>query len=314
MWGLSFIHFSQGWLKTIEIRRGNEFVRMGVLDVGKIKILTDSTSDLSPELIQKHDIGIIPIYVTFDEETYRDGVDMRAEDLFKKVEECGKLPKTAAASPGDFIKIFEPFIEQGDDIIYIALSSGLSSTYQNALMAAKNFPDGRIEVVDSLNLSTGIGLLVMKAVDYVKEGLSLQEVAARVRECVPKVETEFVIDTLEYLYKGGRCSAMQNIVSSMLRIRPLIKVVDGKMIVGDKTRGKRERALENMLERSLAHQDHMDLTRVFVTHTAGLSDAEFLKAELEKRIDAREIIITEAGSVISSHCGPNTVGILFLKQ
>lgn len=282
--------------------------------MGKIKILTDSTCDLSPELIQKHEIGVVPIYVIFDEEIYRDGIDMRATELFKKVEACGKLPKTSAAAPADFVKVFEPYIEEGCDIIYIALSSGLSSTYQNALLAAQSFPEGRIEVVDSLNLSTGIGLSVMKAVDCVNEGLNLHDVAAKVRECVPKVETEFVIDTLEYLYKGGRCSAMQNIISSMLKIRPLIKVVDGKMIVGDKTRGKRERALENMLERALAFSDQMDLTRVFVTHSAGLADAEFLKAELEKRINAKEIIITEAGSVISSHCGPNTVGILFMKQ
>jgi DegV family protein with EDD domain len=287
---------------------------MGESKVGKIKIITDSTADLSPELIQKHEIGVIPIYVTFGDETYRDGVDMGAVDLFKKVEECGKLPKTAAASPVDFVKFFAPYIEQGYDILYIALSSGLSSTFQNGVLAAQEFPAGRIEVVDSLNLSTGIGLLVMKAVDLVNEGLDLQGAAAKVRACVPKVETEFVIDTLDYLYKGGRCSALQNIISSMLRIRPLIKVVDGKMIVGDKTRGKRERALENMLERSLTHQEHMDLTRVFVTHSAGRADAEFLKAELEKRIQAKEIIITEAGSVISSHCGPNTVGILFLKQ
>lgn len=282
--------------------------------MGKLKIFTDSTSDLLNEMIAKYEIGVVPIYVTFGEETYRDGVDMRATDLFKKVDECGSLPKTAAASPADFIKAFEPYIEQGDDILCITLSSGLSSTYQNALLAAREFPEGRIEVIDSLNLSTGIGLQVMKAVDLAAEGLGLHEVAARVRECVPKVETEFVIDTLEYLYKGGRCSAMQNIISSMLKIRPLIKVVDGKMIVGDKTRGKRERALENMLERSLAYKDQMDLTRIFVTHSAGPADAEFLKAELEKRVDAKEIIITEAGSVISSHCGPNTVGILFLKQ
>lgn len=283
--------------------------------MAQIKVFTDSTCDLSPEIIAQHEIGVVPVYVTFDDQTYRDGVDMTVADLYKKVEECGKLPKTAAPSPGDFIKAFRPYIDAGQDIIYVGLSTELSSTCHNAILAAEEFPEGRIVVVDSLNLSTGIGLSVLKAVDYAQEGLSVKEVAERVMVHIPKVETEFVIDTLDYLYKGGRCSAMQNLIGSMLKLRPLIKVVNGKMIVGDKSRGKKERALELLLERALRFKDTMDLSRVFVTYSLGAEeDAQFVKGELEKLTEAKEVIVTQAGCVISSHCGPGTVGILFITQ
>lgn len=290
-------------------------LRLEETNVGKIKIFTDSTSDLSPELLQIHEIGVVPVLVTFGEESYKDGVEITTRELYKRVDEGGKLPKTAAPSPGDFVKAFCPHIEAGDDILYIALSSGLSSTYQSGLMAAAEFPEGRIECVDSLNLSTGIGLVVMKAVDFVKAGMGLQEIAKRLREeIVPKVETEFVIDTLEYLHKGGRCSGMQNLIGSMLKIRPVVKVVNGKMILAEKIRGKRERVLQTMLEHALADKDRMEPSRVFVTHSMGEEDAKVLKSELEKHLHVKEILITEAGCVISSHCGPNTVGILYVTQ
>ncbi|AZR72239.1 fatty acid-binding protein DegV [Anoxybacter fermentans] len=279
--------------------------------MGKIKIFADSTCDLTPELIKENDISIVPLYVVFDEETYRDGVDITPEELYKKVDEYGKLPKTAAASPADFQKAFEPYINEGYDILYIGISSKLSSTIQNAMIAANQFPEGRIEVVDSLNLSTGIGFLVMKAVDYVKEGLSLKEIAAKIREKVKKIETRFVVDTLEYLYKGGRCSGLQNFVASMLKIRPMIKVEDGKMGVAEKIRGRRERVLKRLLDVVLKNKDVVDGERLFITHSLGEEGAKYIKEELEKTINIKDIIITDAGCVISCHCGPKTVGIIY---
>ncbi len=235
--------------------------------MGKVKVLTDSTSDLSPELIQKYDISVLPLYVSFEDQTFKDGVEMTACELYKKVEKTNKLPKTAAPSPGDFKDFFQVYIDEGYDLIYVGLSSHLSSTYQNALLAAGDFPEDRIEIIDSLNLSTGIGLQVMKAVDYANQGMGIKEIATKLKEIVDKVETEFVIDTLDYLYKGGRCSGLQNFIGTMLKIRPVVKVVDGKMILADKVRGKRQRALETMLNNALKNKDEMDLTRVFVTHS-----------------------------------------------
>lgn len=280
--------------------------------MGMVKIFADSTCDLSRDLIESNNISIVPLYVSFDKNTYKDGFEMSTKELYSKVNEYNKLPKTSAPSPINFINAFKPFIDEGRDILYIGLSSKLSSTLQNARIAASEFPDAKIEIVDSFNLSTGIGLLVMKAVDLAKENLSVQEIAKKTRELVPKVETAFVPDTLDYLHKGGRCSALQALMGSVLKIRPIIKVVDGGMIVGQKARGKREKILETMLENALKDKGNIDRKRVFVTHTEGLEDASFLKKELEANLDVEEIIITDAGCVISSHCGPNTVGILYI--
>lgn len=280
--------------------------------MSKVKIFADSTCDLSRDLIESNDISIVPLYVGFNENTYKDGVEISTKELYEKVKEYNKLPKTSAPSPLDFINAFKPFVEEGRDIIYIGLSSKLSSTLQNAKIAASEFPNAKIEVVDSYNLSTGIGLLVMKAVDLAKENLGVEEIAEKIRELVPKVETAFVPDTLDYLHKGGRCTALQAIMGSMLKIRPIIKVVDGGMIVGQKARGKREKILETMLENAIKDKDNMDKKRVFVTHAQGPEDAMFLKKRLEEVLDVEEILITDAGCVISSHCGPNTVGILYI--
>ncbi|SDY97273.1 EDD domain protein, DegV family [Proteiniborus ethanoligenes] len=280
--------------------------------MSKIKIFADSTSDLSKNLIENNQISIVPLYVGFDDESYKDGVQITTKDLYTKVAEYDKLPKTSAPSPLDFVNAFKPFVEEGRDILYIGISSKLSSTLQNAKIAASEFPNAKIEIVDSFNLSTGIGLLVMKAVDFANEGMGVEDIAAKLRELAPNVETAFVPDTLDYLYKGGRCSATQALMGSVLKIRPIIKVVDGGMIVGQKARGKREKILETMLENALKDKDSMDKKRVFVTHTEGLEDANFLKEQLEKELDVEEVIITDAGCVISSHCGPNTVGILYI--
>lgn len=281
--------------------------------MGKVKIFSDSTCDLTPDLIEKHQIGIVPLYVLFNDEAFRDGIDITTPDLYRKVEETGNLPKTAAPSPGDFILAFKPHIDAGEDIIYIGISTDFSATVNNACLAAQEFPQGRIEIVDSRNLSTGIGLLVMRAVDFAQEGKDIQTIAQEIRDLVPLVETEFIIDTLEYLHKGGRCTGLTRLVGSMLKIRPSIKVVDGKMIPAEKFRGTRAKALQGLLDNALAHKDNLSPQRIFITHSIS-DDGPFLREELQKHTDAQEIIITQAGCVISSHCGRNTIGILFVKK
>jgi DegV family protein with EDD domain len=291
----------------------NPFTKGGI-EMGEIKVFTDSTCDLPADIIKNYDISVVPMYVGFDEGTYRDGIDITAEELYKKVDEYGKLPKTSAPSPNDFYNAFKPYIDQGKDIVYVGLSSKLSSTLQNSIIAANEFPEGRIEIVDSMNLSTGIGLLALKACDFARQGMNIHEIAEQVRERIPKVKTAFVIDTLDYLYMGGRCSALQNFMSGVFKIKPIVKVVDGRMILGEKSRGKREKALGIMLENAIADKEKMELDRMMVTYSVGNTDSEYLKSELEKNINVEQIITSTAGCVISSHCGPNTIGILYIGK
>ncbi|MCM3173229.1 DegV family protein [Paenibacillus sp. MER 99-2] len=278
--------------------------------MSRIKIFTDSTSDLTPSWIQTYDVGIIPLYVVFGEESLKDGVEIKPEQLYERVSRDGRLPKTAAPSPADFMTAFQPYIDQGDDILYISLSSELSSTYQNALLASSEFPEGRISVVDSLNLSSGIGLLVMKAIHAAQNGQTLQEITHLIEALKPNVRTEFVIDTLEYLHKGGRCSGMQNLIGSLLKIRPVIRVTDGKMAPAYKVRGKREKALEQMLQKTLSNKEQIDKDLIIVVHTMAEEDALDLQKSLQEQTSARVELAT-AGCVICSHCGPKTIGIIY---
>lgn len=281
--------------------------------MAKVKIFADSTCDLPSQLVEQHQIGIVPLYVLFNDEIYRDGIDITTPDLFKKVEELRILPTTAAPSPGDFINAFTPSIEEGYDIVYIGLSSKLSVNLNNARLAAEELPPGKLEVVDSMNLSTGIGLLVLEAVDLVEKGLDARAIAAEIRSLATKVETEFVIDTLDYLYKGGRCSGLTHFVGSMLKIRPSIKVVDGGMVPSSKFRGSRAKALQGLLDLVLAQKDNISPKRAFVTHSIS-PDGPFLQAGLQDHTALKEVLISRAGCVISSHCGPNCIGILYIRK
>ncbi|GAB6988434.1 DegV family protein [Paenibacillus pini] len=279
-----------------------------------IKIFTDSTSDLPRSLIDQYQIGIVPLYVIFGKEELKDGVDITTADLYRKVEEFKNLPKTAAPSPSDFMSAFAPVISEGDKILYISLSSELSATYQNALIAAAEFPEGAVSVFDSLNLSSAIGLLVMKAVQAVQEGKHIHDILNMLEQTRPEVETEFVIDTLEYLHKGGRCSGMQNLVASLLKIRPVIKVIDGKMTPAYKVRGKKEKALEQLLLRAVEQKEQMDNDLIFVVHSFAEEEAKFLQQALKEQTGAREVLLSTAGCVISSHCGPQTIGLMYTKK
>lgn len=281
---------------------------------GKIKIFADSTCDLPSSWIEEHDIGIVPLYVVFGEDSLRDGVDITPIELYAKVEETGRLPKTAAPSPSDFIAAFSPFADRGEDILYISLSSELSSTYQNALIAAGEMPPGKVTVVDSRNLSCGIGLLVMKAVNAANEGAEIPQIVDLLNSYVDQVECEFVIDTLDYLYKGGRCSGMQNLIGSLLKIRPVIKVVNGSMTPAYKVRGKKEKALDQMLANALDRVQDMDNDLIIVVHTMAESEALLLQKALQEKTGARQVSISTAGCVICSHCGPQTVGLMYTKK
>ncbi len=277
-----------------------------------VKIFSDSTSDLPQGWKKTYDIGIIPLYVVFEDATYRDGVDITPEEVYRQVAAQGALPKTAAPSPADFMAAFEPVIRSGGDIVYISLSSALSSTYQNALLAAGEFPEGRVQVVDSETLCGGIALLVMKAARAAARGQSALEIAAMVKECRSQVETEFVVDTLDYLYMGGRCSGMQNFIGSLLKIRPVLRLIDGAIVPVSKIRGKKEKAVEQMLHHALEHAGDIDKELIIVAHTLAEEDAKYLEKALREQTGSGEIAIIHAGCVIGSHCGPGTVGLMYM--
>jgi DegV family protein with EDD domain len=276
-----------------------------------IHIYTDSTADLGPELWAQFQIDFIPLYVIVEEKIFKDRVEITNADLFRSVQATGNLPKTSAPTVPDFQ---ERFNRPGESI-YIGLSGQLSATMQNALLAQRGCPPGQAYVIDSLNLSSGIGLLALKAADLRDQGLPAAEIYQQVSALVPKVRTSFVIETLEYLYKGGRCSSIQNIMGSLLHIRPVIAVrPDGTLGVKGRTRGTRLKALNFMLDEFCEALDQVDLKRVFITHTGCQPDAEYLKAALLKLAPIQQIYITTAGSVIASHCGPDTIGILYLVK
>ncbi|MGB7605911.1 MAG: DegV family protein [Lutisporaceae bacterium] len=280
----------------------------------KVKLFTDSTCDLTDEILKKYDISMVPLYVHFNEDTFKDREEINTTELYQKVVEYDTLPMTAAPSPGDFYNAFKPFVDEGREILFIGISSLISSTVQNATIAKNDLEAASIEIVDTYNLSTGEGLILLKAANYIEEGLVLKEIGEKLRGFVPKLQSSFVVDTLDYLHKGGRCSAIQLFFSSVLKIRPIIKIVEGKMAVGEKVRGKMEKALDLMIEDVLSRKGRIDSNRIFLTHSMAQASVDYVKAALEKELDNPEIIITETGCVVASHCGKGTLGVLYMEE
>ncbi len=276
-----------------------------------INILTDSSCDLGNELIQQYQIGVIPLYVIHKDQTYRDGIDLDLKKLFDLIDKSGQLPKTSAASVAEFMAFFD---RPGENI-YLGLGSPYSVTYSNALQASENLETKNTHVIDSLNLSTGTGLLLLKAADLRDQGLSAAEIERDVRACVPKVHTSFVLDKLEYAYIGGRVSSLQMIVGSMLKIQPVIEVrPDGSLGIREKVRGSRKKAIECLLTNFKDHLPELDPQRVFVTHTLCDDDVQYVVSELKKIAPIENIYVTLASSIIGAHAGPGTVGILYMTK
>ena len=275
-----------------------------------IKITSDSTSDLSPTLLEQYDITVLPLYVTMGEQTCQDGVDARPEDLFAYVERTGSLPTTAAVNVADYHDCFAQFSPRHEAVIHITISSDFSSCYQNACVAAEGFSN--VYVVDSRNLSTGHGLVVLEAALAAQRGEQPEAIVAHLNEVAGQVEASFVVDKLDYLVKGGRCSSAAALGANLLKLKPCIEVVDGRMKVGKKYRGNYDKVLLQYVRERLDGRDDLALDRIFVTHTPCRPETvEAVKAEIQTYAPFSEIIETTAGCTISSHCGPNTLGILF---
>ncbi len=282
--------------------------------MAKVKITADSTCDLSPELLQKYDITICPLYIVKDGQSLRDGVDIQPQDIYDYVEQTGNVTKTAALPAADYADFFRPFVEDGYEVVHINISSGFSSCHQNACLAAEEL--GNVYPVDSLNLSTGSGLSVIEAAVLAKEGKSGAEIRDYLnREVIPKVEASFVIDTLKYLHKGGRCSSVAALGANLLKLKPCIEVADGKMHVGKKYRGPLVKCIEQYVTDRLKDRTDINRSRIFITHTdcpQEIVDAVYRK--VKENGDFAEILETTAGCTVSNHCGPGTLGVLFIRK
>ena len=282
--------------------------------MAKVKILADSTCDLSRELIDKFHIGIIPLTVCFDEYACKDGVEITPQDIYDYVDKNGTLPKTSAVNITDYYEVFRFWHENGCGVIHISLGAKFSSSCQNARLAANEFDD--VFVLNSDNLSTGQGLLVLRAAELAEKGLSAKEIYQMLLIDVEKVEASFVIDSLDYLYKGGRCSALAMFGANLMKLKPCINVTNGRMEPGKKYKGHIEKVIPQYVEDRLKDRKDLNTDRIFITHTTCSKECVDEVKTLIKRLvpDFNEIIETTAGSTITSHCGPNTLGILFMRK
>lgn len=278
----------------------------------KIVIAADSTCDLSPELIKENYIKIVPLYVNIGERSLKDGIDIVPSDIFDYVDKTGSLPKTSAVPIGEFSDVFEELKKDADAVIYFSISSGFSSSYQNAVLAAEEMEN--VYVIDTKNLSTGEGLLVLKACKMAREGASPEEIVKEMNVLSERVDASFVLENLEFLRKGGRCSALAHLGANLLGIKPCIEVVDGSMAVGKKYRGKFISVLEKYIDDKLADAEVDD---EFAFFTYSETNPDYVNAGIEavKRSGKfKNLYITKAGCTITTHCGGNTMGVLFIRK
>ena len=278
----------------------------------KIKIVADSTCDLSKELIEKYDISIIPLCIVLDGKSYYDGAEITPDEIYAWSDENKTTPKTAAISFDKALEVLKPIMENGDDIIFFGISSDMSSTCNVARIIAEQEEYERMFVIDSRNLSTGIGLQVIRAAELAAAGMSAEDIVEKIEGARDLVRASFVVDTLTFLARGGRCKAITALMANTLKLHPEIVVKDGKMGTSKKYRGKLPVAIGAYVDDLGELLSNADTKRVFITHS-GCSDEviNMVKEKLEALGIFEEILITRAGGVISSHCGPGTLGVLF---
>ena len=278
----------------------------------KIKFSVDSTCDLGSELMSRYDITPLALTVTMGGKEYKDMESIVPDDIYSFVDAGGELPKTSAVNADEYRKVFEGFLKDYDAVIHICLSSEMSSCYTSACAAAEGLS---AFVIDSRNLSTGSGHLALRGCELAQKGMSAEEIARDLNETAKKVDASFIPSRLDYLYKGGRCSAVAMLGANLLKLKPCIEVVDGAMGVGKKYRGTFERCLSLYVKDRLTSGPAINTHRIFITHSGvDKSVVEHVRGEIAKYIDFDEVLETRAGCTISSHCGNGTLGILFIRE
>lgn len=279
----------------------------------KIKITCDSTCDLTEKIYKDLDISVLPLGVTLGDDLKRDGVDADPYLIFDYVKTSGVLPKTSAISVGEYLDEFKKYTSQGYAVIHINISSEFSSCYQNARLAAQELEN--VYVIDSKNLSSGSGHLAMKARELADGGMSAEEIAGELDKIKERLDVSFVLQTLDYLQKGGRCPSVIALGANILKLRPEIEVKNGKMFVGKKYRGSMEKSILDYVRGRLEGRSDIDTKRIFITHSHVPDElVRKVRALVAELAPFDEIIETFAGCTISSHCGPCCLGVLFFKK
>lgn len=279
--------------------------------MAKVKICADSVCDLSEEMKKRWNISVAPLYVRCGELTLRDGVEITQKDVFAHYRSTGKLCATAAVNIEDFTEFFKEQLDGYDELVLITISSEFSCTYQNACIAAEDFPN--VRVVDSRNLSTGEGLVTIAAAKYAGQGLSADEIVEKLGEVIPRVDASFFVANVEYLHKGGRCSSIAALGANLLKLRPCIEVQDGKMKVVKKYRGSIEKTIVDYVKDRLTDVEVED-DLIFITHTTSEDNVSQTAEEIKKYKQFKEIAATDAGCTVACHCGEDTLGILFIRK
>lgn len=278
-----------------------------------IKILADSTCDLSPELVQKNNITIVPLTVIKGGEAFIDGITITPADIFAHVEATGELCSTTATNMDEYIQQFGKFANDYDYIFHISLGSGFSSSCQNANLAAQEFSN--VRVIDSMNLSTGQGLVVLKACELAKKCESADQMQQELEDFTHKVEASFLLDQLQYMVKGGRCSSAAALGANLLNLKPCIEVKEGKMSVVKKYRGNYAKCLASYVKDRLCSREDLDKGTLFVTRTTVTDEClEAVKDAVDAHADFENIYWTQAGCTVTCHCGPSTLGVLFVRK
>lgn len=281
-----------------------------------IAITTDSTCDLPQNLIEENEITVIPLTILLGDSVYRDGVDIKPDDIYAYVDKTGVLPKTSAVTPAEYYEVFKKLVDEGKKVVHIGFSSGLSSSFQNAIVASSEFDD--VYCVDSKTLCTAQGLLVLKACDFRAKGLDAKRIADKVTKLVPKVSATFVLDGLEYLHKGGRCSTVARFGANVLGIKPSIAVDNqtGKLEVAKKYRGKIDIVYKQYITDRMNEIKRIEPDRVVIAESGGVSPKvlAFAKGVIEGKDKFNQVIVADAGCTISSHCGPKTFAIFYIKK
>lgn len=278
-----------------------------------VVITSDSTCDLSQELLDRYDIPVIPLTITLGEDTFLDGSSFTPLDMYARYKQDGTLPKTSAPSVQEFLDFFSQFTEKGCEVVHLDISSELSNTYNAACMAAEEL--GHVHVVDSRMLSTGVGLLAIEGAECRDRGMGAQEIAEHLRGLTGKVQTSFVLDTLQFMWKGGRCSAVSALGANLLSLKPGLEMKDGKLGVYKKYRGNIKNVYKQYVKERLQGR-RVRPGHVFITESGEVDDAvlEEIFALVRETIPVQEIHHTLAGCTVSTHCGPKTLGILFIEE
>lgn len=278
-----------------------------------IQVVTDSASDISVDEEKKYNIKVVPLTVHFGSESYRDREEILPSQFYKKLESFDGIPSTSQVTPAEFIDVFKSIIDSGDEIIGIFMSSSMSGTYNSAMIAKNMLDSDKISIIDSKMVTLGEALIVHHAARMVQEGKSRKEIVNKIHDMIPKNETLMIVDTLEYLKKGGRLSASQAFLGSMLNIKPILTFSNGELVAKDKVRGKKK-ALNWVRNYLSENKVNLKDKPVYMLHTGAIEYLEDLKKILVEEYDANDIVESIVGAVVGTHAGPGAIAMSYIDE